>query len=49
LGRGTANKHIFNLGLVAEKNATKNILGRMEGRTEVKQYTPHPPSGGAGV
>ena len=44
--------------IVAEKNATKNILGRTEGqtegrtdgqtkgRTEVKQYTP---SGGAGV
>jgi hypothetical protein len=28
---------------VTEKNATKNILdGRMEGRTEVKQYTPLP-------
>ena len=26
--------------IVAEKNATKNILGRTEGRTEVKQYTP---------
>jgi hypothetical protein len=28
--------------IVAEKNATKNILGWMEGRTEVKQHTPTP-------
>jgi hypothetical protein len=32
--------------IVAEKNVTKNILGRTEGqtngRTEVKQYTPPP-------
>jgi hypothetical protein len=29
--------------IVAEKNATKNILdGRKDGRTEVKQYTPLP-------
>ena len=33
--------------IVAEKNVTKNILGRMKGQTEVKQYTT--PSGGAGV
>jgi hypothetical protein len=29
--------------IVAEKKTTKYILGRMEGRTEVKQYTPPPP------
>jgi len=28
--------------IVDEKNAMKNILGRTEGRTEVKQYTPPP-------
>jgi hypothetical protein len=28
--------------IVAEKNATKNILGWTEGRTEVKQHTPTP-------
>ena len=32
--------------IVAEKNATKNILGWTEGRTEVKQYTPSPPMRG---
>ena len=35
---------------VAEKNATKNILdGWMDGRTEVKQYTPPPPVEGGGI
>ena len=29
--------------VVAKKNATKNILGWTEGRTELKQYTPPPP------
>ena len=32
--------------IVAEKNAKKNILNR---RTEVKQYTPPPPSGSGGI
>ena len=32
--------------IVAQQNATKNILGPTKGRTEVKQYSP---SGGAGV
>ena len=34
----------FLASIVAEKNATKNILGRTEGRTEIeiKQYTPPP-------
>jgi hypothetical protein len=35
---------------VTEKNATKNILdGRKDGWTEVKQYTPPPPSGSGGI
>ena len=41
-------KYQFLPSIVAEKNATKNILGRMAGRAEVKQYTPTP-SGGSGV
>jgi hypothetical protein len=34
--------------IVAEKNATKNILGRTEGQTD-RGKTVYPPSGGAGV
>ena len=43
---GTSMKLVTNIrflpSIVTEKNATKNILGRTEGRTEVKQYTPPP-------
>ena len=33
--------------IVAEKNATKNILGQTEGQTDIGK-TVYPPSGGAG-
>ena len=36
----------FQPSTVTEKNVKKNIL---DGRTEVKQYTPPPPSGSGGI